>query len=253
MSVPVLMYHHVLPKSGSIAIGVNEFEAQMKMLAENSYNTITPKELELWKTGQITLPKKSVLITFDDGWRDNFIYAYPVLKKYNLKATIFLVTGWINAASEHRADFEPLEHEEAKKEAKNKPGALFLNWDEVAQMSDIISFHSHTHGHTDGYFGSLPFDEDLELCKNTIKTRLGFDDTHLCWPRGQFDDERLKIAKNIGYKVFYTTIRGTNQSDNKLDEIKRIAIKNSAFWLKKSLFIYSSDAFSKLYSTIKVK
>ena len=115
-------------------------------------------------------------------------------------------------------------HEEAKKEAKNKPGALFLNWDEVAQMSDIISFHSHTHGHTDGYFGSLPFKQDLELCKNTIKTRLGFDDTHLCWPRGQFDDERLKIAKNIGYKVFYTTIRGSNLIDNKLDEIKRIDV-----------------------------
>ena len=96
MSISVLMYHHVLENDGTIAISQKNFEAQMKMLAKGGYTTITPDELLAYKQGKITLPKKSVLITFDDGWRNNYIYAYPILKKYGLKATIFLITSWMN-------------------------------------------------------------------------------------------------------------------------------------------------------------
>lgn len=251
MSVSVLMYHHVLETDGAITISAEHFDAQMKMLAQKGYNTITPTELLEYKQGKITLPKKSVLITFDDGWRNNYIYAYPILKKYGLKATIFLVTGWIEEASKKPSAFEPVPHQLAKQIAPERPGAVFLNWDEIDKMSDVFSFHSHTHGHTDGYFGKLDLYADLMLCRDTMKKRLGFDDVHLCWPRGIYDTSSLQIAKNAGYSVFYTTKRGANLSDNDTEHIKRIAIKNSTFWLQKTLFIYCNDMLSQLYSLIK--
>ena len=253
MSISVLMYHHVLENDGFIAISQKNFEAQMKMLANDGYTTITPDELLAYKQGKITLPKKSVLITFDDGWRNNYIYAYPILKKYGLKATIFLITSWIEEASKQPLAFEPACHEKAKILAKERPGAVVLNWDEIEAMSDVFSFHSHTHGHTDGYFGKLDLADDIGLCKQTIKKRLGFDDVHLCWPRGMYDENSIKIAKDAGYKVLYTTKRGANLSDNECEHIRRIAIKNSTFWLKKTLFIYCNDTLSRLYSLIKSK
>ena len=255
MSVVVLMYHHVLQKSGFIASSVSEFKDQMEFLSKNGYKTLTSNEFLAYKKGEINVPKKSVFITFDDGWRDNFYYAYPILKEFGLKATIFLVTSWIEKASEQnslkRAEFTPLQHKLAKKSAPQNPGGLFLNWDEIEKMSDVFSFHSHTDGHNDGYFASLEFKEDLQACKNVIKSRLGFDDNHLCWPRGEYDKERLKIAKELGYEIFYTTDRGVNLADGNLDEIKRIAAKKGAWWLKKSLFIYGNETAYKIYSKFK--
>ncbi|WP_169972953.1 MULTISPECIES: polysaccharide deacetylase family protein [unclassified Campylobacter] len=255
MSVVVLMYHHVLKDSGFIASSVNEFKEQMSFLAKNGYKALTPSEFLAYKKGELKLPKKSVFITFDDGWRDNFYYAYPILKEFGLKATIFLVTSWIEKASEqnalNRADFTPLTHKEAKKMAPENPGGLFLNWDEIEKMSDIFSFHSHTNAHNDDYFSSLPFKEDLQICKNIIKKRLGFDDKHLCWPRGEYDETRLREAKELGYDIFYTTKRGVNLADKKLEETRRIAAKKGAWWLKKSLFIYGNESVYQIYSKFK--
>ncbi|AKT90943.1 polysaccharide deacetylase [Campylobacter ureolyticus RIGS 9880] len=255
MTIPILMYHHVLPKSGFITSSVCEFESQIRYLSKNGYKAITSNEFYLYKKGEITLPKKSILITFDDGWRDNFYYAYPILKKYDLKATLFLVSGWIEAASNqnsiNKTDFLPLSHKEAKKAAPKNPAALFLNWDEVEKMSDVFDFRSHTHGHFDNYFKKNSLEDEIVLCKEVFKKRLGFDDNQLCWPRGKFDDSYINIAKDNGYEMFYTTQRGINLSDKKLEHIKRIAVKKDEAWLKKTLFIFSNAFLGKIYSSLK--
>ena len=103
-------------------------------------------------------------------------------------------------------------------------------------------------GHTDGYFGKLDLADDIWLCKQTIKKRLGFDDVHLCWPRGAYDENSIKIAKDAGYKVLYTTKRGANLSDNECEHIKRIAIKNSTFWLKNAIYILYRHAPTALFA-----
>ncbi|WP_069632265.1 polysaccharide deacetylase family protein [Campylobacter pinnipediorum] len=255
MSVVVLMYHHILPKAGFISSSVEQFKSQMSFLVKNGYKTLTSDEFFDYKNGLIDIPRKSVFITFDDGWRNNYYYAYPILKELGLKATIFLVTSWIEKASEQnsiqKAEFLPLQHNEAKKTAPTNPAGLFLNWDEIYKMKDVFDFHSHTDGHTDGYFGDLPFEQDLAQCKNIIKTRLGFDDKQLCWPRGKYDKQKLQTAKDIGYEMFYTTKRGMNLNDGFLDEIKRIAVKNGSFWLAKTMFIYQNKIIFDLYSKIK--
>ncbi|WP_033915717.1 polysaccharide deacetylase family protein [Campylobacter sputorum] len=254
-SVPVLMYHHILPKSGFITSSVDEFDIQMKYLCDKGYKTLTSNEFMLFKQNKIKIPKKSVLITFDDGWRDNFYYAYPILKKYNLKATLFIVSGWIEKSSNQNSikkqDFTPMSHSKAKQNAPHNPAGLFLNWDEIEKMADVFDFHSHTNGHFDDYFEINSLEDELIKCKDILKTRLGFDDTHLCWPRGIFDDEKLELAKKLGYKIFYTTKRGINLPDNSLTHIKRISIKSDDKWLKKTMFIYSNSILGYLYSKIK--
>ena len=249
-SIPVLMYHHILPKSGFIASSVDEFERQMKFLAKNGYQTLSSEEFLEYKKGNLKV-KKGVFITFDDGWRDNFFYAYPILKKYNLKATIFLVTEWIEKANEKINDFKPLSHNECKKEVQINPSSVVLNWNEIEQMSNVFDFHSHTHSHRDFYFGKkYSWEEEFAISKEILKNRLGNDSKHLCWPRGKYNHNLIKLAKNY-YEILYSTKRGINLPDNQLNEIKRIAVKKDEKWLKKQLFIFSNKFLGTIYSKVK--
>ena len=98
----ILLYHRVLDiqKGGDfcslpgIIVSVNMFNQQMRYLSKN-YNVISLDHLVDSLKNNSPLPKKGVVITFDDGWRDNYSFALPILKKYNLPATIFLTSGYI--------------------------------------------------------------------------------------------------------------------------------------------------------------
>ncbi len=251
MSIPVLMYHHVLPKNGFICSSIENFTKQMTFLKENNFYTLSSNEFYMYKKGKFKAPKKSVFITFDDGWRDNIIYAYPILKKLNLKATIFLVTEWIDKASEKKENFEITYHNDCKKMVPENPNKILMSWDDVCKSSDVFDFHSHTNTHRDFYFNQSSWEDDLYNSRQTIKEKLGFEDKHLCWPRGYFDDKLVKKAQNIGYEIFHTTKRGINLADNKLLHVNRLAVKKDEKWLKKNLFIFSNTILGSLYAKIK--
>ena len=232
---------------------MEEFERQMRFLYEKGYKTLTSEEFLKYKKGELNVPKKSVFITFDDGWRDNYIYAYPILKKYGLKATVFIVTEWVEKASEKQEEFKVYEHKEAKKVVPVNPGRVILNWSEIEKMKDVFDFHSHTHSHRDFYFKKeYTWDEEFLLSKEIIKQRLGFDDKHLCWPKGRYNEELIKKAKKY-FEILYTTKRGINKPDKYLEEIKRIAVKKDEKWIRKQLFIFNNDFLGKIYSIIKSK
>ena len=121
--IPALMYHHVTPAGSSINVTPGNFDRQMRFLKENGYQTLhTGEFLDVIK-GQRQIPKKAVIITFDDGYKDNYTYAFPVLKKYNLPATVFVI---INEIERHDR----------------------LSWQEIEDMrgSGIITFGSHALG-----------------------------------------------------------------------------------------------------------
>ncbi len=247
--IPVFMYHHVLPQDDFISIGKENFDKQMEYLVKSGYKTLSSEEFYLFKLGKFTPPKKAVFLTFDDGWRDFYYFAYPVLKRYGLRATVFLVTDWVEKASQRKTDFSPLSHKECKKLIKTEPERVILNWEEIEKMKDLCDFHSHSHTH---FEESLPPEEEFELSRNILKKRLGINSLHFCWPRGEYNEKLLKIGQSKGYKIFYTTQRGTNLPDSHLLEIKRIAVKSNLFWLKKSLLIYSNSWLTKLYEKLRM-
>ncbi|HBC0990033.1 TPA: polysaccharide deacetylase family protein, partial [Escherichia coli] len=80
--LPVLMYHHVGNKPGLVTLSPGTFRAQMKWLAESGWKTVTAAEVEAFYRGE-KLPRKSVMLTFDDGWLDNWLRVFPVLQEFN--------------------------------------------------------------------------------------------------------------------------------------------------------------------------
>ena len=251
-SIPVLMYHHVLPNEGFIASSVENFEKQMKFFSDNGWKTLSANEFYLYKIGELKLAKKSVLITFDDGWRDNYVYAYPILKKYNLKATLFVVTEWIEQASNTQEyPYAEINHKMCKKRITTHPRAVMCTWKELIEMQDVFDIHSHTHTHRDTYFGELAWVEEFKKSKHMLHDKMNITSKHLCWPRGNYTNVLIQSAQKFNFDMLYTTKRGINRADGRITEIKRIAAKKDEKWLKKNLFIFSNTFLGKLYSWIK--
>ncbi len=251
MSVSVLMYHHVLPGEGFLAISERQFRAQMAWLAEKGYRTLTAAQFLAFKRGEWRPPRRSVVLTFDDGWRDNHVFAAPILREYGLRAVLFVVTGWTEAASAAPAAFKPLDHRGCKSRLAEAPGAVVCSWDELAEMRDVFDIHSHTHTHREHHFGALSWEEDLARSRALIEQRLGETAPQLCWPRGRYDERSKAAALAAGYRALYTTRRGINRPDGDTAEIRRLAVKHSTHWLAKSLFLFSNDPLGRLYARLK--
>ncbi len=97
-SLPILLYHGVNPKKDSINVSPERFEQHLKALHAAGYRGVGMEEAAPYLREGRPLPAKSVLITFDDGYLDNWVFAYPLLKKYGHKATIFVVAGAVENA-----------------------------------------------------------------------------------------------------------------------------------------------------------
>jgi len=122
------------------------FETQMRLLSKKAYNVLSVDEtLNILKTGK-RFPPRAVCITFDDGYRNNYTYAFPILLRHGLRATFYLVTGYIGA---HRLfawikTHDAINAVNAQNPSPNQP----LDWDEVSEMmSHGMEFASHSHTH----------------------------------------------------------------------------------------------------------
>ena len=258
--VPVFMYHHVNNHKGDmVTVTPETFEMQMQYLNKAGYRTLNTSELLSYINGDLQLKEKSVMITFDDGWLDNYIHAYPVLKKYGIKAVIFLVTNWINEASEKISENNPYmpTHDEAGTLIRqNEEHRVVLNWDMVREMqeSGLVEFHSHTQNHLKcHHLSENDLSEEMRASKKVIKDRLGSICSCLCWPMGRYNNLAVKTAEEAGYKALFTTNHGiVNEGSDPL-AIRRIAVKDSIGWFKKSMTIYTNAILSGLYLRLRKK
>jgi peptidoglycan/xylan/chitin deacetylase (PgdA/CDA1 family) len=105
-TVPVLMHHHVSPSPGMITVSPENFESQIAWLAGNGWTSLTLDQYAGFLAGK-PVPRKSIVITFDDGYLDNWVYAHPILQKYGMHAVVFVVTGWMGEGPSGRMRASP--------------------------------------------------------------------------------------------------------------------------------------------------
>ncbi|RMG70832.1 MAG: xylanase [Nitrospirae bacterium] len=251
------MYHHVNPRGNFINVTPERFEKQMEYLAKRGYKTLNTKELyEILHSGR-EIDHKTLMITFDDGWLDNYLFAFPILKKYSLKAVIFVVTSWIKERGIRKERIELPSHRECVELVKEgRAGEVMLSWDEIRQMeaSGLVDIQSHTHSHRRWKKEMNEVEQkeflmkDLSISKKTIEDRLGKTCNALCWPWGDNSELSREIALKAGYRMLFTTEKGTNHTAADLLGIKRVVIGNIGVQsLGKKLFIHSRPLISKLY------
>jgi peptidoglycan/xylan/chitin deacetylase (PgdA/CDA1 family) len=199
--IPVLMYHHMLNAQdkkvlNSLIVTTEEFEKQMEYLYKNDYTTITTKELELFLENKLDIPEKSVLITFDDGYKSNYIYAYPILKKYGFKASIALIPKLMPENIE----------------AFNPSRLNYLSWQEVVLGSDVFEYTNHTFSHASmkgvNYNRAL---EEIKRVEDDLQSK------YFVYPIGHASSNSEKALKELSYKLAFTTREGfVTKSSNRL-------------------------------------
>lgn len=241
-SVPVLMYHHVSPSEGAITVSPENFEDQLAWLARNGYCSLTTNEFAAHLRGE-PVPDRSVLITFDDGYLDNWVYAFPLLKKYGYKAAIFVVTSWVAEGEvrpmvgQDQVPQTPAHTECEQRIAAGDADSVMLRWSEIRAMqeSGLVEFHSHTHTHTRwdkserAHEKNSLIADELEQSRKTLLDKLGSVSEHFCWPQGYFDADYVRVAQQAGFKYLYTTHAfGQNRAGSDPAHIHRFAVRNTS-------------------------
>lgn len=256
-AVPILTYHHVNPRPGDmVTVTPEHFEAQMAFLAGAGYQTLFIGELLDWMAEKTILEQKAVVLTFDDGYLDNYRHAYPVLKKFGLKATIFLVTGWSGRERETEDRRRIFSHQECRQlQESGTAGRMALTWPEARQLEEegLVRVESHTHEHTKELFADVAaLRESLRLSQEALQRHLGKKSTCLCWPGGRYNAASLEAAREFGFTACCTTERGVNVPGGDPWRLKRITVKDAgAGWLRKTLFLFSRPRLGSLYVRLK--
>jgi len=156
--VPVVMFHSVGAENldwvfNYISEPIATFEDKIRVLAEAGFHFATWSELYAYMRGDASLPLPAILLTFDDGYLDNWVYACPILKKYGARGTIFVSSDFVDPSGQVRPTLEDVEAGRCREEDLDISG--FLNWEEMRRMesSGVMDIQSHAATHT-WYFTS---------------------------------------------------------------------------------------------------
>ncbi|MBI5492923.1 MAG: polysaccharide deacetylase family protein [Deltaproteobacteria bacterium] len=265
--LPVLMYHHVSPREGDmVTVTPRTFEAQMRHIKDAGYRTLALGEVLAFIEGRLDIKEKAVAVTFDDGYLDNYVYAFPALLSYGIKAAVFAVTGWVEKATEANAS---IDKEALIEEFKSKPPShsetklliekgfhnrAVVDWEMAEEMeeSGLVEFHSHTVSHKscDRITGGELLIE-LKGSKEALEARLKKPCDYLCWPKGRYVAKSVEMAKEAGYRGVFTTGHGIVKRGSDPFAIQRIVVKDKVQWLKSRLKVYTSPLISELYIRMK--
>ena len=217
VDIPILMYHSISKESSGeneYTISQSRFEGDLKWLRDNGYTTIFPSHLAAYVKEGAMLPSKPVIISFDDGFANNYLYAYPLLQKYNMKAVIALIG---------------IESDLSSGDIYRNPEYSNLTWGEVAILSrsGFIEFASHTYDlHSisgdrkgaDKKPGESAADyrqvltADLVKNQELIETAAGRAPLTFAWPFGAYPPDRSgdPILKDVGFDVTFTSYQHTS-------------------------------------------
>ncbi len=196
--VPILVYHNLAARSkGRMILGAKAFEEQMRYLKTNGYRVITLKQLVEFISFKRQLPQRSVLLTFDDGFRSFLQYGYPVLKELGFSATLFVYTDYLGA------------------------GGNALTWADLRKLIQEgfdVQAHSKSHGdmvraanEPAGEYGRR-LEAELTQPLALFEKNLGFKPNILAYPYGRQDDTVVRRTMERGYIAAFTVNRQGNPS-----------------------------------------
>ena len=222
--VPIMMYHYVsIPPPDAdvyrldLSVSPQAFDEQLAFLAYNGYRTIRASDLVEHLLYGAPLPEKPIVLTFDDGYADAYDAAFPLLKKYGMVATFFVVTQYLES---------------------KKPG--YATWAQLQEMANAgMEIGSHTADHPDLRGKSIVFQNgQIAGSKQLIEMRLpGVTVKTFCYPSGKYDATTLAVLRMSGYLGAVTEIQGVRQTSDDVYEMRRIRVRGSyslndyAYWL----------------------
>lgn len=187
---PILMYHYIggnpNPSDKArerLSVSPDKFDEQMGYLSKNGYTPIT---FDTYYAGVSSLPQKPIILTFDDGYIDFYLNAYPILRKYNFKAVSFLPTGLIGTS-------------------------YYLNWNQVHEMdtSGLISFQAHSVTHPNLLsLNNESLKHEIADSKKTLEAKLGKPVNTFAYPYGLVNNHVVQEVKKAGFVGAVTTTNG---------------------------------------------
>jgi peptidoglycan/xylan/chitin deacetylase (PgdA/CDA1 family) len=195
-TVPILVYFGFSEsKTGELVVSEKAFKEQMRFLKENGYRVITLDQLLDFLDFKGQIPEKSVVITFDDGWRSLYDFAFPILRDYGFPATLFVYTDFIG-------------------------GKKALSWEQIEVLAaNGIDIQSKTQTHRNvarlekeesfrAYFQSL--ESEISRSKKIIEQKLKKQCKYLAYPYGETNTLVVELLKKYGYRAAFTVKRGSN-------------------------------------------
>ena len=215
VKIPILMYHSISDDdpNNNLLVPPSMFEEQMAWLEANEFTAMDLDEaLDAMETGKV--PKRPVVITFDDGYSDNYTNAFPSLKNHGLKATFFVITDGVD-------------------------DGYYMSSDMLKEMqSDGMSIQNHTANHLE--LDKLSREDAYDTIKrgqDFLRNNIGSDANYLCYPVGKYNSETIEIEKELGIKAATTTQGGISSIGDGLYQLKRVRI-----------YPMSIESFSSIFS-----
>lgn len=208
--IPILLYHEITAETPERSMAYmhttkDNFEKQVAGLLEYGYSVISYDDLIAYNNGEKALPEKVVLIDFDDGFIGNYLYAFDIVKKYNIPINIYVVDDLVGT-----------------------PG--YFNWDQAKEMSDTGLVSINTHGKTHIFYNKENPEtlvEHIEYAHNNIENNLGKSVTKVfTYPYGAYTEEHLEALKQAGFLQNLTNDEINNSDSLNLYSLSRIYVMN---------------------------
>lgn len=199
-------YQDILPLP--LFIQIKDFEKQMQYLIDTNTYFMSVSDMIAYYNGELELPENSIFLTFDDAFQSVYHYAYPILKKYNITATMFVVSGWLH---DQPSPFDP-----SISKVMSKP--------ELDIIHDVFEFCNHTDvlHEREGSKGIIQITDkqtllrDLEVCSQYVDYPQVF-----AYPFGFYDTNVIDHFKTSDIEFAFTTSSGKNHRDEERFELKR--------------------------------
>lgn len=211
------MYHSVGDNNNLFTVKPDDFEKQMTYLSENKFNVISLSSLLDLLVSKKIMPPKTIVITFDDGYEDNFSVAFPIFKKYNLHASIFLITGMIGV----------------ERTPRGGTNIKMLSLDQIKKMqsSGLLDFYPHTENHPKlTEISSDMLKNEIVASRAMLERELGGQANIFAYPYGKYNEAVTKELKDQNFRGAVTVNVGRvkNTDDNFL--LKRNSIDSKVTW-----------------------